>query len=326
MLLNLHTHLEGCVRPATAALLAAQAGVPEPVGGWADALRMRTPGDLTVFLAHVAEVYPVLGSAVSLHRVAFEAVQDAAADGQSYVELRVGPGTHARADLSVRQALAAVSAGVSEAARESGIFAGVVACMLRHEPQDVVDEIAGAAVALAGAGVVGLDVAGDELLYPSLSRYAGAFALAREAGLGVTAHAAEAGPAAAAREAVELLGVRRIGHGSRLVDDPDLLAWAHQEGVCVEVCPSSNVLTGAAASLAAHPVHALVAAGVAVVLGDDDPVTTGVRLGDESRGLVSGGGLPAEMVAGFSRTAIEAAFCSDSERRELRDLMAAGTA
>src|SRR5664280_607287 len=165
MLLNLHTHLEGTVRPETAAELAAEIDLPAPVGGWESAFRIKAQGNLTVFLSHVAAAYPVLGRAENLRRVAFEAVQDAALDGQSYVEIRLGPGTHARPNLSVRDVLTAVCAGVAEGTAATGIRGGVIACMLRHEPADLVQEIARAAVALADHGVVGLDIAGDEILY-----------------------------------------------------------------------------------------------------------------------------------------------------------------
>lgn len=321
MLLNLHTHLEGTVRPETAAELAAEMGLPAPVGGWENAFRIKGRRNLTVFLSHVAAAYPLLGRAENLRRVAFEAVQDAALDGQSYVEIRLGPGTHARPNLSVLKVLAAVCEGVAEATAATGIHAGVIACMLRHEPQDLVEEIARAAVSLADNGVVGLDIAGDELLYPSLDRFAHLYALARDAGLGLTAHAAEAGPASAAREAAQSLGVSRIGHGSHIVDDQALLEWIRREGVVVEVCPTSNVLTGAAPNLAEHPVHAFVGAGIAIVLGDDNPENTGVRLSEEARLLVTNTGLGERVVAGFARNAIGAAFCSDGVRRDLAGLL-----
>ena len=317
MLLNLHTHLEGCVRPKTAAELAQQAGVPEPGGGWEDAFRIMGTSDLTVFLSHVAQAYPLLGSAAALRRVAFEAVQDAAADGQSYMELRLGPGTHARPGFDVHQVLEAVCDGVEAAVGFTGIRAGVIACMLRHEPQELVEEITRAAVTLSGSGIVGLDIAGDEILYPSIERFAPLYRLAKEAGLGLTAHAAEAGPASAGREVVELLGVSRIGHGSHIADDPEVLEWVSQRGIAIEVCPTSNVLTGAAASLATHPVHSFVRAGVPVVLGDDNPENTGVRLHQESILLVMEGGLLKDVADGFARNAIAAAFCSDADRLEL---------
>lgn len=324
VLLNLHTHLEGSVRAHTAYELAVRAGVPAPAQGWEEALSMRAAADLTVFLRHVAAVYPVLGSAEALYRVGYEAVQDAAADGQVFVEIRVGPGTHSRPGLSVADVLAAVSSGVQEAATDTGTMAGVVACLLRHETDDLISQTARAAANMAGHGVVALDLAGDELLYPDLARYAPAFALAQAAGLGTTAHAAEAAPGSAARDAVEELRVRRIGHGSGVADRADLLAWARAERVCLEVCATSNLLTGAADSLAAHPVHAMIKAGVAVVLGDDDPVTTGSRLSHEGALLLSAG-LSVESLADCHRTAVEVAFCSDSERRALRRQLAAAS-
>ena len=112
--LNLHTHLEGCVRPETAADLARQMGVPEPAGGWDAALRMKEPADLTVFLAHVAAAYPVLGARGAMRRVAREAVEDAAADGCDFLEMRFGPATHARPGFSIAQVIAAACEGLDE--------------------------------------------------------------------------------------------------------------------------------------------------------------------------------------------------------------------
>ena len=273
--LNLHTHLEGWVRPETAADLAASMGVPTPDGGWEHALRMTQPADLTVFLAHVAAAYPVLGSAEAMRRVAREAVEDAAADGCDYLELRFGPSTHARPGFGIPDVIAAACAGLEEGSRATGLPVGLVVCLLRHLDDATNLAIARAAADAAGHGVVGLDVAGDELLYPSLVPYREPYRIAAAAGLGLTAHAAEAGPASAARDAVEMLGVTRIGHGSHIADDTAALAWAAREGVAIEVCPTSNVLTGAAPSIREHPIHAFLEAGCRVVIGDDNPINIG---------------------------------------------------
>jgi adenosine deaminase len=317
MLLNLHTHLEGCVRPETAAELARAAGVPEPPLGWDTALCMRERSDLTMFLAHVAAAYPVLADLDALARVAREAVDDAADDGAVFVELKVGPSTHAGPGRPIIEVLRAVCEGVAAAK----VPAGVVACMLRHESEHVNMEVARAACRLAGKGVVGLDVAGDELLFPALSPYTDAFAMARAHGLGLTAHAAEAAPAEAVREAVEVLGVSRVGHGSRAAEDSNLLEWCAGQGVSFEVCPTSNVLTGAAPSLARHPIHRFLSAGCRVVLGDDDPVTTGVRLGAEVDGLLSAGGLNPSAVRDIAETSVDVAFCEDGVRARLRQML-----
>ncbi|HET9344323.1 MAG TPA: adenosine deaminase [Candidatus Limnocylindrales bacterium] len=316
--LNLHTHLEGWVRPETAADLAASMGVPVPAGGWDGALRMRAPADLTVFLGHVAAVYPVLGSADAMRRVAREAVEDAAADGQDFLEIRFGPSTHARPGFPIADVIAAACEGLEDGRRATGLPVGLVVCLLRHLDDATNLEIARAAADAAGRGVVGLDVAGDERRYPSLERYRGPYAIAAAAGLGLTAHAAEAGPAIAAWDAVAMLGVTRIGHGSHIADDPAALAWAAGEGIAIEVCPTSNVLTGAARSIREHPVGAFIEAGCRVVVGDDNPINIGTRLAAEERRLVDEGGLTEAQLRDIHRTACEVAFTDETTRSALR--------
>jgi adenosine deaminase len=316
--LNLHTHLEGWVRPATAAELARDAGVPDPPGGWDRALRMDGPADLTVFLAHVAAAYPVLGSAAAMRRIAREAVEDAAADGCDYLEIRFGPSTHRRPGFGLDEVIAATCAGLDDGRQATGLACGLVVCLLRHDADDTNLAVARAAAAAAGRGVVGLDVAGDELRFPSNAPYEAPFAIAAAAGLGLTAHAAEAGPASAVIEAVERFGVRRIGHGAMAATDPAVLAWAAERGVTFEVCPTSNVLTGAAPATGDHPFHAFLAAGCAIVLGDDDPVTTGSPLSAEERWMVEVGGLDAEQLRAIGRTACAVGFMDDGVRAELR--------
>ena len=196
---------------------------------------------------------------------------------------------------------------------------GLVVCLLRHLDAETNLEIARAAAAAAGKGVVGLDVAGDELLFPSNVPYREPYAIAAAAGLGLTAHAAEAAPAAAAVEAATLLGVTRIGHGSHIVDDPATLAWAADTGIAIEVCPTSNVLTGAAPSIREHPLHQMIDAGCRVVLGDDNPINIGLRISDEERLLVTEGGLTAEQLGAIHLTACDVAFTDETTRAALRE-------
>lgn len=316
--LNLHTHLEGWVRPDTAADLAQEMDVPAPPGGWEAALRMREPADLTVYLGHVAAAYPVLGSAEAMRRVAREAVEASAADGCDYLEIRFGPSTHARPGFDIPAVIDAACAGLAEGSRATGLPAGLVVCALRHLDEATNVAVARAAASAAGRGVVGFDVAGDELLYPSLEPYRGSFAIAKAAGLGLTAHAAEAGPANAAVDAVNLLGVSRIGHGSHIADDPETLAWAAREGVAIEVCLTSNVMTGAARSIAEHPLHHFLAAGCRVVIGDDNPVNIGTTLSAEEELLEREAGLTPEQARDIQRTAVEVAFMDDATRAALR--------
>jgi adenosine deaminase len=316
--LNLHSHLEGSVRPSTAAELADALDVPAPEGGWASALEMREAGTLTTFLEHVAHAYPLFATPDAVTRIVAEAVEDAASDGTRYLELRFGPATHAGPAMPLDEVVSAACEGIRAGTRDRGIDAGLVVCALRHHDPETNGAVARAAARFAGQGVVGFDVAGDELLLPALEPMRRPFDIARAAGLGLTAHAAEAGPASAVRDAVEVLGVRRIGHGSRAAEDPALLRWAVEEGVCFEVCPTSNVLTGAAASYDRHPVRTFVAAGCAVVVGDDDPTTTGSRHTNELALLESAVGLGRMDLARIRETSIERVFCEESVRAALR--------
>jgi len=316
--LNLHCHLEGCVRAETAAAIAREHGVPEPAGGWAAALRMRQPADLTVFLAHVAAAYPVMGFGDALRRIARESVEDAAASGDHFLEIRFGPATHRRADLSINAVIGAVRDGLDEGSRATGLPTGLVICLLRHSDRETNLEVARAAAAHAGNGVVGLDVAGDELRWPSNEAYVEPYRIAEAAGLGLTAHAAEASRAGAAREAAEWLGAARIGHGTHVGDDPAVLARAADHGLPFEVCATSNVYTGAARSLREHPLHAFLAAGAGVVLRNDNPVTIDRSLADEERDLVAGGGLTPGQLAGIHRRAVAVGFMDEGLRSGLR--------
>ncbi len=319
--LNLHTHLEGSIRPRTAAELAAAQDVPTPPGGWDEALRMREAGTLTTFLAHVAAAYPLFSTPDAVSRIVAEAVEDAATDGQAYVELRFGPATHTAGGLTLSDVIAAACAGLAEGTRRSGAPGGLIVCALRHHDPATNEALARAAAAFAGRGVVGFDVAGDELLFPSLEAMERPFAIAAAAGLGLTAHAAEAGSAHHVREAAGRLGARRIGHGIRAVDDEEVVRWAAEEGICFELCPTSNVLTGAVASYAEHPIRAFVDAGCDVVIGDDDPTTTGAPLSAEFAHLVHDTAVGADEIQRIHRTSVERVFCDDSTRAALRSLI-----
>jgi adenosine deaminase len=317
VLINLHTHLEGRVRPSTAAELAAELGVAQPVHGWQRALELPSPSDLTVYLEKVASTYEFFAHPDALVRIAREAVEDAAADGEVYLELRFGPATHVRDGFSIDAVIEAVCAGVAQGARATGTAAGVVVAALRHHDAATNNEVARTAGRYAGRGVVGFDLAGDELRYPSLEAYAEAFAIARAAGLGLTCHAAEAAPAAAGLEAVTRFGVSRIGHGAHIVDDPGVLRRIADAGVAVEICPTSNWYTGAIAAISDHPAPVFRAAGVPVVLGDDNPRQTGSLLSAEERVLRDQLGFDEPALAALARHSVEFGFMADSVRHDL---------
>ncbi len=315
MKLNLHSHLEGRLRPSTAAALAAEAGVSPPEGGWEKALQLDGPSNLTVYLSKVAATYPFFRSPAHIARIACEAVEDAAADGTDYLELRFGPATHVHLGFDMDSVMAAICDGVGEGLRRTGIHAGVVIAALRHHDTETNIAVARAASRFVGKGVVGFDLAGDESLFNDLAQYEKPFAIARAAGLGLTCHAAEAAPGSAAREAAERFGVSRIGHGAHLAEDDESLKWVRDRGIVVECCPTSNWFTGAIARRSDHPVRYFRAQKLKIVLGDDNPIQTKSLLSNERRVLVDELGFNQLDLRTLDETSVYAAFVEDTTRR-----------
>ena len=314
MKLNLHSHLEGRLRPSTAAALAAEAGTPPPEGGWEHALQLDTPANLTVYLSKVAATYPFFRSPAHIARIAGEAVQDAAADGTDYLELRFGPATHVHMGFDMDSVMAAVCDGVAEGLHRTGIHAGVVIAALRHHDVETNISVARAASRFAGKGVAGFDLAGDESFFNDLAQYERPFAIARAAGLGLTCHAAEAAPGFAAREAVERFGVSRIGHGAHLAEDIESLQWVRDHGVVVECCPTSNWYTGAIARRSEHPARYFREQNLKIVLGDDNPIQTKSPLSNERRVLVDELGFNEQDLHAIDSTSVSAAFLDNATR------------
>ncbi|HEV7969158.1 MAG TPA: adenosine deaminase [Candidatus Acidoferrales bacterium] len=316
MKLNLHSHLEGRLRPSTAAALAVEAGVSPPERGWERALQLDWPSNLTIYLSKVAATYPFFRSPAHVARIACEAVEDAAADGTDYLELRFGPATHAHTGFDMDSVMAAVCDGVAEGVHRTKIHAGVVIAALRHYDVDTNIAVARAASRYAGKGVVGFDLAGDESRFNDLAKYERPFAIARAAGLGLTCHAAEAAPGSAAREAAERFGVSRIGHGAHLAEDRESLGWMRDHGVVVECCPTSNWYTGAIASRPDHPARYFREQRLKIVLGDDNPIQTKSLLSNERRVLAEELGFNEQDLHTLDETSVSAAFVEDATRRE----------
>jgi adenosine deaminase len=316
MKLNLHSHLEGRLRPSTAAALAAEAGLTSPEGGWEQALQLDDPSNLTVYLSKVAATYPFFCSPAHIARIACEAVEDAAADGTDYLELRFGPATHVHLGFAIDSVMAAVCDGIAEGMTLTKIHAGVVIAALRHHDAETNIAVARAASRFAAKGVVGFDLAGDESRFNDLAQYEEPFAIARAAGLGLTCHAAEAAPGRAALEAVERFGVSRIGHGAHLAEDQESLQWVRDHGIVVECCPTSNWFTGAIAHRSEHPARFFRSQKLKIVLGDDNPMQTKSLLSNERRVLVDELGFSEQDMSDLDHTSVDAAFLEDATRRD----------
>jgi len=285
----LHEHLDGSLRDQTLLELLAERGLPCPaadaagLGRWFD--DRAHAGSLVEYLRGFDLTVAAMATPQALERVAFEAAEDAMADGCVLAEFRIAPLLFERFGLSGDDAVAALVRGL----RRSTLPSGLIVCAMRHLPSSETIRCARLALAWAGRGVIAFDLAGAEFGHPP-SEHGAALALVREAGLPLTLHAGEADSAARVLEAVQL-GATRIGHGIRMVDaigrDAALVAQLRDSGVHLEVCPTSNVHTGAATSIATHPIAALWQAGLSLGVNTDNRQMSRITLSSEYEALLA---------------------------------------
>lgn len=308
----LHDHLDGGLRPATIVELAAEVGheLPatdaESLGRWFR--ESADSGSLVRYLETFDHTVAVMQRADHLTRVARECVEDLAADGVVYAEVRYAPEQHLRGDLTLEEVVRAVQQGFDEgmAASESDATQGgpiVVRQLLtamRHQARS--REIAELAVAHRDDGVVGFDIAGAEAGYPP-TRHLDAFEYLQRENAHFTIHAGEAFGLPSIWQAIQWCGADRLGHGVRLIDDitvepsavpgqPDevrlgrLAQYVRDKRIPLELCPHSNIQTGAAASIAEHPIGLLADLKFRVTVNTDNRLMSGTSMTREMSALV----------------------------------------
>ncbi len=280
---ELHVHLDGSLRPATMLELARDAGVELPARDAESLARymlVDDARDLEEYLARFEHTIAVLQTPEAIERVAREMVHDAEADGVRYLEVRYCPTLSCRQGLSLDEVVAAEWRGLVRGMEETGVIARIINCSLRHFDPDQSVEIAEHSVRMRHNGVVGFDLAGGEAGRPP-ERHREAFDIAARGGLGITVHAGEAAGWESISEAIHACHANRIGHGTRLVENQELLEYVRDRRILIEVNITSNVQTHAVPDAAAHPVRRLVDEGVAVTLCTDSWLMSGVRSSDE---------------------------------------------
>jgi adenosine deaminase len=321
--IQLHCHLEGTVRAETFRELAAARGV--------ESARARGPVDDTYafatfreFLLTFAEVCKTLQRPEDYARLARDYVADAARQNVRYAELFVSPSvwTFFHKNLDVYETVAAMRAAFDEEGARHGVSVALICDLTRNFGVERAFETARLAVSLAEAnlGVVGVGLGGDEANFPP-APYREAFDFARAHGLHAVAHAGEAAGPQSVRDAVEILGAERIGHGVRALEDPAVVELLVRRRIPLELCPTSNRLTGAVPAGAAHPIAELDARGVVCTIDADDPALFSTTLVDEYDIVAQACG-PAAL-ARFAANAIEASFAGDGRKAELRRELAA---
>jgi adenosine deaminase len=280
---ELHCHLDGSVRPQTLLELGRDNNVRMPRDN-ADALRdymlVSDAKSLEDYLKRFEVTVSVMQTADAIERIAYELGCDAAADGVRYIEVRNAPILNSRGPLEMGEALEAQIRGLARAEKECGIIARSIVCSLRQLPPETSLELAQLAVAYKDKGVVAFDLAGGELGFPA-SAHADAFAYARKHNLAVTIHAGEGDGARSVRDAVHKCGAHRLGHATRLIEDPELTQYVNDRRIGLEICLTSNVQTHAAKSYETHPVRDYFDRGMNLTLNTDNRLMSGTTLTDE---------------------------------------------
>lgn len=312
---ELHVHLDGALRPATMLELAREQGISLPADtpdALAKAMLVRDAKNLEEYLEKYTITLSVLQTAAALERVAYEFVIDKAAEHVRYVEVRYSPLLH-RPALTLEQAIEAPLAGIQRGMKETGTKVGLIVCAMRTKPPGESLELARVAAQYHAAGVTAFDLAGAERGFPARAHRA-AFEYAAAHGMACTCHAGEGDGPHSIQQALHEVGAQRIGHGTRLGEDPALLEEVIARKIPLEMCLTSNVHTHVVGSVAEHPFKRYFQQGVVVTLNTDGPLTDGVTLTDEYFLAHAALGLSPDDLARVVLNTCESAFLPEYEK------------
>jgi adenosine deaminase len=329
----LHDHLDGGLRPATIVELAQEIGHrlprtdPAELGEWF--VESADSGSLERYLETFDHTVAVMQNAAAITRVASECVQDLAADGVVYAEIRYAPEQHLTAGLSLEQVVDAVREGFEHGMANAvrPIVARQLLTAMRHQARSM--EIAELSVAYRDAGVVGFDIAGAEAGYPP-TRHLDAFEYLQRENAHFTIHAGEAFGLPSIWQAIQWCGADRLGHGVRIIDDITenadgsvelgrLAAYVRDGRIPLEMCPSSNLQTGAATSIADHPIGLLTKLRFRVTVNTDNRLMSGTSMSRELALLAEAFDYGLADFRWFAINAMKSAFIPFDERLAIID-------
>lgn len=315
---ELHRHLEGSLRLTTMLDIARQHGVTVPVSMFNLSglvqVQDQDPMTFSNFLDKFKTLRLFYKSPDVIDRVTREAVEDAANDNIRYLELRFTPVALSRAEgFPLHDVMDWVITSAQSAATKYKIKVGLIASVNRHESPELAEQVAWLAAEHIQDGLVGLDLAGNEAEFKS-DPFHGIFREAKQAGLHLTIHAGEWGPASNVRDALENLNAERIGHGVRVLEDELVTALARERGTAFEVCVTSNYQSGVAKSLPEHPLPRMMAAGLNVTVNTDDPSVSRITLTNEYQHVCEELKVPLDKLKQSVLFAAQASFMDEVEK------------
>ncbi len=315
---DLHRHLEGSLRLETLAEIAREHGIDLP-SYEIEHLRpyvqiTNDPPNFQRFLEKFRLLRRFYTTREAVERVAYEAIVDAAEDNVRYLELRFNPAALSQAGgFGFDKVADWVIEAADRAAADTHIVVRLLCTIVRHEPIELAERTIEVALARRDRGIVGVDLAGDEVRFSALP-FRDVLRRAADGGLGITIHAGEAAGADNVREAIELLGANRIGHGIRSIENSDVVKVLRDRHVTLEVCPTSNLQTGVMQKFGHHPLRDLYLLGVPVTINTDDPSISDTTLTDEYLVAIMGMGVTLRNIREFNWLAVQAAFLPADER------------
>ncbi len=319
-LIDLHRHLDGSVRLETILELGRQHNLPLPaweIEGLRPHVQIMEPQPgVMAFLEKFKWMTGVLADYAACRRIAYENVLDAKTEGIHYLELRFSPWFMALPHgLNPAGVVEAVVDGVQAGVAETGVLVKLIGIISRtFGPETGMKELE--ALLTQRDHLVALDLAGDEANFPGVL-FEEHFRRGRDAGWRVTVHAGEAAGAESVWQALNALGAERVGHATRIGEDPALVAHMAHKGIGIEANLTSNVQTSTVASLAVHPLREWLAQGLKATINTDDPGISGIDLRFEYEQAAPAAGLTAAQTQQAQRNALAIAFISESERAHL---------
>ncbi|UCD37527.1 MAG: adenosine deaminase [Fidelibacterota bacterium] len=317
---ELHCHLDGSVRLETIFDLAAQQKIELPTND-ADALKATIAigerlGSLEDYIDRFQLPLKVLQTPEALERVAYELAEDAWNDGVRYMEVRYSPILHTKAGMTGAESIEAVKRGMDRAEIDLGIRVGIIICGIRSISPEVSLRLADLAVQFKHRGVVGFDLAGAEENFPA-KHHQEAFFLILKNNINTTLHAGEAFGPDSIHQAIHYCGAHRIGHGTRLLEDQDLMHYVNDHRIALEVCLTSNVHTKSVRSLKEHPFKYYYDQGIRVTLNTDNRLVSDTTLSREYLIAKETFGLTLNDFRDIIINGFKSSFMSHQERREV---------
>jgi adenosine deaminase len=325
----LHEHLDGGLRPATVLELAKECGyddLPEsevaPLADWFHAGAAR--GALGLYLEGFRHTIAVMQTAEALERVAYEFMEDMAADNVVYAEVRFAPHFHTAGGLGLDAVMAAVLRGLRRGREDFDVGYGLIVCAMRNEPPELSLKLAELAVAYRERGCVGFDLAGEEAGHPA-KEHLNAFHYCLRMNFSITIHAGESFGPESIWQALQYCGAHRLGHGTRLIEDivvyegkviklGALAEYVLDKRIPIEVCLSSNIHTGAAPSMAEHPFRTYWDMGFRVTLNTDNRLMSRTTMTDEYMVAVAQFGCDLSALEKLTINGMKSAFAHYGDR------------